>query len=91
MNSEWIIDLRDVEDAVELALEINPDSTAYEEMYKVNEGGEPWICVLGRCDICGYTVIFFAPAAIYEGGITGSECGDCGNYSVYPQERHPED
>jgi len=85
--SEWIIDLRDVEDAKDLALEINSNSTLIDEMSKINEGNEPWICVCGKCDICGYEMVFFAPASIYENGIEGVECGDCESMSVYPQER----
>lgn len=87
-NEPWIINLRDVDDAKDLALQINPNSIAYKEMYKINEGNEPWICVLGRCDICSYKEIFFAPAIIYQDDIAGVECGDCGNMSVYPQERN---
>jgi|GEM_PF-3206034 len=85
--SEWIIDLRDVEDAKDLALEINPNSTLIDSMDRTNEGNEPWICVCGKCDICGYKMVFFAQASIYEGGIEGVECGDCESMSVYPQER----
>lgn len=96
-NNEWIIDLVDIEDAVELALEINPDLVgyAYEAMYLVNEeldkDNEPWICVIGRCDICGQDMVFFAPVAIYENEIIGVECSNCGNMSVYPQERNSQE
>ena len=87
----FIIDLRDVEDAKDLALEINPNSTLIDEMGRTNEGNEPWICVIGKCDICGYKMVFFAPATIYEDGISGVECGGCENMSVYPTERNDED
>lgn len=86
----YIVDFETVESAIDFAKELNPKSTAWELVYEENEGDEPWICVLGKCDICGYTIIFFAPAIIYEDGISGVECSECGNMSIYPTERNDE-
>ena len=60
-------------------------------MYATNEGEEAWVCVLGICDICKRKSTFFAPAAIYEDGISGVECFGCGNMGVYPTEKNDED
>ena len=85
----WILDLSTVEDAKDLALEISPDTTLLEGILKMDAEcpNEPWICVVGRCDICSQEMVFFAPSAVYEDGIVGVKCCNCENMSIYPQER----
>lgn len=86
-----ILNFNTVEEAVEFAKEINPESTAYETMLDENRGDEDWLCVLAVCDICNRQSIFFASAEIYEDEITAVECKECGNMSVYPKEGNFED
>jgi hypothetical protein len=44
-----------------------------------------WLFIMGCCDICNAEHQFFIPACAFEDGIVGSECGKCGNMSVYPR------
>lgn len=82
----YIIDFETVETAVDFAKENWPESMAWEEMYAENEGNEAWVCVIGVCDICKWKNVFFAPACIYDSGVSGVECPECENMSVYPVE-----
>ena len=90
-KEEYILRFNNVEEAICFVKEIRPDSTAWKEMLLENEGEETWICVLAICDICMRHSMFFAPSCIYDGGIAGVECSECGNMSVYPKEGSFED
>lgn len=81
----YILHFSDVEEAIEFANECK-FSDRSDDLRKESEGDEAWICVLGLCDICSETLIFFAPAVIYDEDITGVECSNCHNQSVYPKE-----
>lgn len=85
-----ILEFNSVEEAIEFAKEINPESIIYKTMLDEDDV-EDWIFVLAVCDICGAKDCFFAPAGIYDDGITGCECFNCGNMSIYPKEGSWED
>lgn len=87
----YILEFNTVDEAVNFAKETFPKSIVYETMHEENKCNEAWICVLAVCDICKYKSVFFAPAEIYEDGISGVECSECGNMSVYPKEGSFED
>ena len=81
-----ILKFENADEAVMFAKEIQVKNDAWKDIYEANEGDEEWVCVLGACDICSRKNMFFAPAEIYSDGISGVECRECGNMSVYPKE-----
>lgn len=85
-----ILEFDTVDEAVSFAKEIDPESNFYEDLYSIAPN-ETWLFVLAVCDICKRNSIFFAPAEIYEDGISAVECKECGNMSVYPKEGSFED
>ena len=91
MPKEWIIEFENADEAVAFAKDIQVKNYAWKEIYEENEDNEAWICVLAVCDICKRQSVFFAPAEIYEDGISGVECSGCRNMSVYPKEGSFED
>lgn len=50
------------------------------------DGNKEWLCFIGVCDICKTEGVYFMPACVYEDGIVGVECSECGNMSLYPKE-----
>lgn len=88
-----ILEFDTVEEAVEFAKEINPKSTTCKIMLDENlyPANTSWMFVLGICDICGSKDCFFAPATNYDDGISGEECSNCSNMSLYPKEGSFED
>lgn len=87
----FILRFENVEEAIKFAKEIQPRTLVWKDIRFENKDNEPWICVLAICDICNHKSIFFAPAEIYNEEIIGSECSECGNKSVYPEEGSFED
>lgn len=86
-----IVRFNNADEAVAFAKDLEVKNEAWKDIYEANVGEEAWICVLAVCDICKRQSVFFAPAEIYEDGISGCECGKCGNKSVYPKEGSFED
>jgi len=91
----YITEFTTVEDAIAFAKKYWSDQEldAIKSMREIDtELGENknWLCIIGVCDICGAEELNFAPACIYEDEITGVECFNCGNMSMYPKEQEDE-
>lgn len=89
-KSLCIIELADVDEAIELANEQWPHLENYaESMREINsklDEDKGWLCILGVCDICGAKEAHFIPACAFSSRVNGIECPGCGNMSVFPQE-----
>ena len=85
-----ILQFESVAEAVEFANEQWPECTNVIESIKDIDKEESvngeWMCVVGNCDICNKEQVTFAPSSNYAKEIVGIECGNCGNFSVYPEE-----
>ena len=69
------------------------DIKAIDSMRKIDvelNENKKWLCMIGVCDICGEEGINFMPACIFDNGISGVECPNCRNMSVYPKEEDNE-
>ena len=91
----YISEFATVEDAIAFAKKYWPDQglDAIESMLEIDkelDENKNWLVIIGVCDICGAEDITFAPAEIYDNEITGIECPQCGNMSVYPKEQEDE-
>jgi len=88
----YISEFQNVEEAISFAKEYWPEQEldAIESMRKINtelDEDKTWLVMIGVCDICGTEEINFAPGCIYEDGIVGIECFNCGNMSIFPKEQ----
>ena len=92
-TGHYILWFENADEAVTFAKELEVKNILCIEgdIYEENKGNEAWICVLAICDICKRQSIFFASTEIYENGISGIECRECGNMSVFPKEGSFED
>jgi len=91
----YISEFQDVEKAIVFAKKYWPDQAldAIESMREINtelDADKRWLVMIGICDICGAEELNFAPACIFEDGISDIECFNCGNMSVYPKEQEDE-
>lgn len=91
----YISEFTTVDEAITFVKECwsGQDLDAIESMLEIDkELGENknWLAIIGVCDICGVEEMTFAPACIYDDEITGIECPQCGNMSVYPKEQEDE-
>lgn len=91
----YITEFTTVEQAIAFAKKYwpNQELDAIESMREINTGldeNKKWFLMIGVCDICGAEDITFMPAAVFEYEITGIECPQCGNFSVYPKEQENE-
>lgn len=91
-TESYIIEFQDVDEAIAFAEGQWPDQKldAIESMLMIQaeelEEGDAWLCMIGVCDICGEEEVNFLPAVVFEDEITGIECFNCGNMSLYPKE-----
>jgi len=88
----YISEFQTVEDAIRFAKTYwpNQDSDFIALMLEINtelDEDKTWLIVIGICDICGAEEITFVPTCIYENGIVGIECFNCGNMSIFPKEQ----
>lgn len=93
----YITDFRNVEEAIAFARRFwpNQDLEAIKSMQAIQteflKEGAGWSCMIGVCDICREEQITFMPTCRLQDDITGIECANCGNMSVYPKEKEAED
>lgn len=87
-----LIEFQNVNEAIAFARDFwpNQDAGVISTMLAIQaedlEEGDGWLCMESVCDICGEAEIDFLPAIIFEDGIVGQECFNCGNWSMYPAE-----
>lgn len=91
----YISEFTTVDEAIAFAKEYWPDQDldTIESMLEINtelDENKNWLLMIGICDICGAEEVTFIPAAVFEDEITGIECFNCGNMSVYPKEQEDE-
>lgn len=92
----YITDFQNVDEAITFAKKywFNQDLAAIKEMQAIQaeklEEGAGWSCMIGICDICREGQVTFLPTCIFEDEITGVECFNCKNMSVYPKEKEEE-
>jgi len=80
-----ILEFDTTKEAADFLKSIDPESNSYLNLYDIEPYGR-WLFIKGVCDICGEEQIFFIPASAYEEAMVGSECSNCGNMSVFPEE-----
>lgn len=91
----YISEFTTVDEAIAFAKNYWPDQDldTIESMLEIDkelDKNKEWLLMIGVCDICGAEDVTFLPAAVFEYEITGIECPQCGNISVYPKEQEDE-